>query len=238
MRRRLPDCWTGRQASSASISAPTATARTASAIMCGHRALGAGGVLLHHQHFLAQHAGLARSSGAGGARRFAQARAGRAQPLPEGNRRRCSSSSRPISPTTICRNGARDRANNVDGIIVSNTTLARDGLRDAAFARETGGLSGRPLFARSTRMLARVYQLTRRQAAADRRRRHLVGRGGARQDRGRRLAAPALYRARVRRSGAGRPHQAGLIEAMASSGSTSSAPLIGRRAGEWAERVT
>ncbi len=51
-------------------------------------------------------------------------------------------------------------ANGVDGIVVSNTTLVRDGLKDAAFARETGGLSGRPLFTRSTRMLARVYRLT------------------------------------------------------------------------------
>ena len=33
-------------------------------------------------------------------------------------------------------------------------------LRDQGFAKETGGLSGRPLFARATRMLARVYQLT------------------------------------------------------------------------------
>ena len=52
------------------------------------------------------------------------------------------------------------QAHGVDGIIVSNTTLAREGLKDAGFARETGGLSGRPLFARSTRMLAKVYQLT------------------------------------------------------------------------------
>lgn len=48
----------------------------------------------------------------------------------------------------------------VDGIVVSNTTLSRDGLRDAAFASQAGGLSGRPLFARATRMLARVYGLT------------------------------------------------------------------------------
>ncbi|MGZ5850751.1 MAG: quinone-dependent dihydroorotate dehydrogenase, partial [Methyloceanibacter sp.] len=50
--------------------------------------------------------------------------------------------------------------NGVHGIVVSNTTLSRDGLKDAAFARETGGLSGRPLFTRATRMLARVYKLT------------------------------------------------------------------------------
>ncbi len=44
----------------------------------------------------------------------------------------------------------------IDAMIVSNTTIARDGLVDRRTARETGGLSGRPLFNRSTRMLARV----------------------------------------------------------------------------------
>jgi dihydroorotate dehydrogenase len=52
------------------------------------------------------------------------------------------------------------QAHGVDGIVVSNTTLSRDGLKNRAFAAETGGLSGRPLFARATRMLARVYGLT------------------------------------------------------------------------------
>jgi dihydroorotate dehydrogenase len=50
-------------------------------------------------------------------------------------------------------------AHAVDGIAVSNTTLARDGLIDAN-AREVGGLSGRPLFHRSTVMLARVHRAT------------------------------------------------------------------------------
>jgi dihydroorotate dehydrogenase len=48
----------------------------------------------------------------------------------------------------------------VDGIAVSNTTLSRTGLGADAVGREAGGLSGRPLFHRSTVMLARVYQLT------------------------------------------------------------------------------
>lgn len=48
----------------------------------------------------------------------------------------------------------------VDGIAVSNTTLSRDGLVDTRHAAEAGGLSGRPLFRRSTCMLARVYLLT------------------------------------------------------------------------------
>jgi dihydroorotate dehydrogenase len=54
---------------------------------------------------------------------------------------------------------ARLEAHKVDGIAVSNTTLARHGLRDPA-AGEAGGLSGRPLFHRSTAMLARVYEAT------------------------------------------------------------------------------
>ena len=51
-------------------------------------------------------------------------------------------------------------AHGVDGIAVSNTTLARPRLHDARLAQEAGGLSGRPLFHRSTAMLARVYRLT------------------------------------------------------------------------------
>jgi dihydroorotate dehydrogenase len=51
-------------------------------------------------------------------------------------------------------------ARGVDGIAVSNTTLARAGLGGAVLAREDGGVSGRPLFHRSTVMLARVHQLT------------------------------------------------------------------------------
>lgn len=45
----------------------------------------------------------------------------------------------------------------IDGICISNTTLARDGLGPGPGSREAGGLSGRPLFDRATRMLARVY---------------------------------------------------------------------------------
>jgi len=48
----------------------------------------------------------------------------------------------------------------VDGIAIGNTTLSRAGVSDAALAQEAGGVSGRPLFHRSTVMLARVYRLT------------------------------------------------------------------------------
>ncbi|MBJ6371050.1 quinone-dependent dihydroorotate dehydrogenase [Sedimentitalea arenosa] len=47
------------------------------------------------------------------------------------------------------------RATGIDGIIATNTTLARDGLR-SPHKGETGGLSGAPLFERSTRVLARL----------------------------------------------------------------------------------
>jgi dihydroorotate dehydrogenase len=47
----------------------------------------------------------------------------------------------------------------VAGVIATNTTLARDGLR-SAHRGETGGLSGQPLFERSTHVLARLSQLT------------------------------------------------------------------------------
>ncbi|MFV0409466.1 MAG: quinone-dependent dihydroorotate dehydrogenase [Paracoccus sp. (in: a-proteobacteria)] len=47
----------------------------------------------------------------------------------------------------------------IDGIIATNTTLSREGLHDPR-AHETGGLSGRPLFERSTRVLARLYRMT------------------------------------------------------------------------------
>jgi dihydroorotate dehydrogenase len=50
-------------------------------------------------------------------------------------------------------------AHGLDGIIATNTTLAREGLR-SRHAGEAGGLSGQPLFARSTEMLGRLYRLT------------------------------------------------------------------------------
>jgi dihydroorotate dehydrogenase len=50
------------------------------------------------------------------------------------------------------------RSRRVDGMIVANTTLARPStLREAARAGEQGGLSGRPLFRLSTRMVAETY---------------------------------------------------------------------------------
>jgi dihydroorotate dehydrogenase len=47
----------------------------------------------------------------------------------------------------------------IDGLIVSNTTLSRNGLRSAGLSGEAGGLSGRPLFERSTIVLAKMRKL-------------------------------------------------------------------------------
>lgn len=47
-------------------------------------------------------------------------------------------------------------AHHLDGLIVSNTTLSRDGLTDRTQASEAGGLSGKPLFAKSTIVLAKM----------------------------------------------------------------------------------
>lgn len=50
-------------------------------------------------------------------------------------------------------------ASGIAGIIATNTTLSREGLKSASRG-ETGGLSGAPLFEKSTRVLARLSLLT------------------------------------------------------------------------------
>ena len=61
-------------------------------------------------------------------------------------------------------------AHGLDGIIATNTTLNREGLV-SPHAAEAGGLSGQPLFARSTEVLAQLYRLTGGQLS-------LIGVGG------------------------------------------------------------
>jgi dihydroorotate dehydrogenase len=51
-------------------------------------------------------------------------------------------------------------ASGIAGIVATNTTLSRDGLLSGARV-EAGGLSGAPLFERSTRVLAQLSALTR-----------------------------------------------------------------------------
>ncbi|MCS5601542.1 MAG: quinone-dependent dihydroorotate dehydrogenase [Paracoccus sp.] len=58
----------------------------------------------------------------------------------------------------------------VDAIIATNTTLSREGLRSRQ-AGEAGGLSGKPLLARSTEVLAQLYRETHRELP-------LIGVGG------------------------------------------------------------
>lgn len=47
----------------------------------------------------------------------------------------------------------------IQGIVATNTTLSREGLK-SPWKRQTGGLSGQPLFARSTQVLHRLYAET------------------------------------------------------------------------------
>ena len=101
------------------------------------------------------------------------------------------------------------RKRGIDGMIVGNTTLSRPAsLQERVKSIEQGGLSGAPLFALSTRMLAETY--VRAEGAFA-----LIGAGGidsgrgrARQDQGRRHAGAALFGTRVSRAVAARRDQA------------------------------
>ena len=48
-----------------------------------------------------------------------------------------------------------------DGIVATNTTLSRDGVEGHRHAQEAGGLSGRPLFERSTEVLRQLAKAVR-----------------------------------------------------------------------------
>ena len=127
-------------------------------------------------------------------------------------------------------------ANGVDGIVVSNTTLSREGLKDRSFAAESGGLSGRPLFVRATRMLARTYQLTEGRLP-------LIGVGGI--DSGAAALAKIEAGASLLQLYTGLVFEGpkligeikrALVEAMTNAKASSLAPLIGRDADKWADR--
>ncbi len=51
-------------------------------------------------------------------------------------------------------------ARRIDALVISNTTIARRASLKSADRAEMGGLSGRPLFEPSTRLLARAYRAT------------------------------------------------------------------------------
>ncbi len=48
------------------------------------------------------------------------------------------------------------RKNGIDGVIATNTTLSRDAVQGLPHAEETGGLSGRPVFEASNRVIAQL----------------------------------------------------------------------------------
>ena len=126
-------------------------------------------------------------------------------------------------------------AHGVDGIAVSNTTLSRPGLFGPS-SREGGGLSGKPLFHRSTVMLARVHQATKGSIP-------LIGIGGI--DSGETALAKIEAGASLIQLYTGLIYQGvGLIgqikshlsQAISLAGATSISELTGKRAAEWANK--
>lgn len=63
-----------------------------------------------------------------------------------------------LDTTALAELAAVIRDSGISGVIATNTTLDRSGLA-SRHANETGGLSGQPLFERSTRILAQLYRL-------------------------------------------------------------------------------
>ncbi len=47
----------------------------------------------------------------------------------------------------------------MDGVIATNTTISREGVEDSPFAKETGGLSGKPLTQRSTEIIKQLHAI-------------------------------------------------------------------------------
>lgn len=86
--------------------------------------------------------------------RVAEARAGLARPIPVFLK-----VAPDLSEPELADVAEVAEASGIAGIVATNTTLARDGLR-SPHAVQPGGLSGAPLFERSTRVLARLSTLT------------------------------------------------------------------------------
>lgn len=125
----------------------------------------------------------------------------------------------------------------IDGLIISNTTLSRDGLTDRQQA-ETGGLSGAPLFHRSTAMLAHVRRLVGPELP-------IIGVGGIHNadTAWAKLAAGAdliqIYSAMVYQ-GAGLAAEIcdGLLKRLSREGLTSISAVSGSAVDEWADQWT
>jgi dihydroorotate dehydrogenase len=61
-----------------------------------------------------------------------------------------------LDETQIDAIAASLRKNGIDGVIATNTTVARDAVQGLPHADETGGLSGRPVFEASNRVIRRL----------------------------------------------------------------------------------
>ncbi|MDE2362278.1 MAG: quinone-dependent dihydroorotate dehydrogenase [Hyphomicrobiales bacterium] len=125
------------------------------------------------------------------------------------------------------------RARKIDGMIVSNTTISRPTSLREASAKESGGLSGRPLFDLSTRMLAETFLRVEGQFP-------LVGAGGldspesafAKIEAGASLLQ--LYSALVFEGvGLVARMKRGIVGRLAQEGHSSLASVVGRKAMDW-----
>lgn len=139
-----------------------------------------------------------------------------------------------LSDAELAAAAAVAEAEGVAAIIATNTTLSREGLR-SPHAREAGGLSGRPLFARSTAVLARLYRLTQGRLP-------LVGTGGiaSADDAWAKLAAGAsavqLYTALAYRGlSLAADIARGLDARLAAAGVARLSDIVGSEADRWAE---
>src|SRR5215210_36109 len=123
----------------------------------------AGSELFHGQRVLAEYAGPAQPAASHGARRLL------AKVIDARERVRQNAGDTPVLLKIAPDLSLAElddvvhiaRSRRVDGMIVANTTLARPStLREQGRAKEQGGLSGRPLFRLSTRMVAETYVRT------------------------------------------------------------------------------
>ncbi len=122
----------------------------------------------------------------------------------------------------------------IDGLIVANTTTDRPaGLRGTS-RQETGGLSGRPVFSRSTRVLAQTAQRLERRVP-------LIGVGGVEDWHGAlaKIEAGAslvqLYTAMIYKGpGLFGTIKAGLLDYLERTGAADIGQCVGRRMGEYA----
>jgi dihydroorotate dehydrogenase len=127
----------------------------------------------------------------------------------------------------------------IDGIIATNTTISRDNLRTDAnrvTACGEGGLSGRPLRSRATKMIAELYEITGGRVL-------LVGVGGifTAEDAWEKISAGAslvqLYTGFIYQGpGVARQINEGLANILAREGFANLDAAVGCRSNEWIEK--